>query len=89
MIKAISTLRSGTLHGLIVAAVAYLLQAIGLAEQFPDNEAVVNGILNVVEIAGMVYAAIRRTFFPNPPLTETAVAKEVSMIENGKLEVRK
>lgn len=89
MIKTISMLKSGTLRGLAVAAIAYGLQMIGLAEQFPDAEGVIDGLLKVVEIGGMVYAAIKRTFSPNPPLTETAVAKEKDMVAKGKLEVTK
>lgn len=89
MIKVVSLLKSGTLRGLAVAAIAYGLQVIGLAEQFPNAEGALDAILNLAQIGGMVYAAIKRTFAPNPPLTTTAVNKEQEMIAKGTLEVRK
>lgn len=89
MMKTISMLKSGTLRGLAVAAIAYGLQLLGLSEQFPSAEGVIDGLLKFVEIAGMVYAAAKRTFSPNPPLTEAAVAKTNSMVAAGTLEVQK
>lgn len=89
MLKVIGMLRSGTLRGLAIALAAYVLQVIGLAEQFPSAEGVIDGILQAIEILGIVYAAVKRTFAPNPPLTEIAVEKERAMLANGKIEVRR
>lgn len=89
MLKTIDLLKSGTLRGLAVALIAYLIQIFNLSEVFPDGaESVVDGLFKLVAILGMVYAAIKRTFAPNPPLTVTAVEKEKMMLAEGKIEVR-
>lgn len=93
MLKAISVLKSGTLRGLAVAAIALAVEKLGLTENVPDAGIALDSILAVAQEAvmwgGLVYAAIKRTFAPNPPLTETAVAKEQEMIASRTLEVRK
>lgn len=88
MIQVISMLRSGTLHGLIVALIAYAIGVLGLTDNFPDAQGVLDAALKLLEVGGIVYAAIKRTFFPNPPLTQVAAAKEQNLLNQGKLEIR-
>lgn len=61
--------KSNVLRGLVVGLVAFILKALGLAEQFPDVESYVDGFLNVVQFGAGVYAAWARMRMPNPPLT--------------------
>lgn len=89
MLKVVSILKSGTLRGLAIAAIAYAAQVLGLAEQFPDAEGILDVILKAIEAGGLVYAAFKRTFAPNPPLTAAAVVKEQELLAKGTLEVRR
>ncbi len=86
MLQKIFALESGVIRGLLVAVVGLLVPIAGLfgvdttalgAKAGP----IVDGLSTLFIAAGLVYAGWARATKPNPPITDTAVAKTSERLE--------
>jgi hypothetical protein len=74
--NAIPWYKSNTLRGLLVAVLAFLLQHLGLGDQFADAGVYVDYFLTGVEGLALAYSAWARSRQPTPPVTLTKAAAE-------------
>jgi hypothetical protein len=90
MLEKIAKLDSLVLRGLAVALIGLIGKILALAgvdEMLFSTKAseIVDALLTVITAAGVLYAGYARINKPNPPLSDSAVAKTEQMIADGKL----
>lgn len=83
----IGFLDSGTIRGLLIAAVGLagaIAGLFGVNEQLFNERAahVVDALSAFIAVAGIVYAAYQRATKPNPPITDAAAAKTADRISD-------
>jgi hypothetical protein len=95
MWKFLTGLDSNVLRGLLVAVASLIGLIVNSIFNISEDawgekaEKIIDAVIQIVALGGALWAGYARINMPNPNLTEAAKAKEVQLIERGKIPVEK